>query len=180
MTRAAADGHFTPAPSPTLATILPPPTSSRSPRARTRSDRGAGGASCGVPNVAFDRQRGHSGAVRQRRAGHVARHTDSMITWRGCGACWTMERSAAAPTLVAMAAKRFDFRVYGRAPAPRGACFAHGQRRRAELPVRAISARAAQWIFAQTYPVQEILFLDDASKDDSVEDAARRRRRGGK
>jgi glycosyltransferase involved in cell wall biosynthesis len=126
---------------------------------------------CGVPCVAFDESGGIPELLRREKAGRVARAGDVEDFLAELMSLLDHEKLAALrPRLSAMAAQRFDFAAYVdnllRLAAPR--------LKRVSVAVlnynyaRYLKGRLES-VFAQTYPVQEVLFLDDASADDSVE-----------
>ena len=123
---------------------------------------------CGVPCVAFDAAGGIPELLRREKGGLVAKHADiedflaQMESLLDHG---KLRRQR--PRLAAMAAQKFDFSALCRkllrlsAPGLRTVSVAVLNYNYARyLPGRLGS------IFAQTYPVREILFLDDASADD--------------
>jgi glycosyltransferase involved in cell wall biosynthesis len=126
--------------------------------------------SCGVPCVAFDGTGGIPELLLRENAGAVARlaDTDDFMT-QLTGLLNRKELKRLRPRLAAMAARKFDFSDY-----------AEKLLRLAQPTLRTVSAAVLSYnyarylperldaVFSQTYPVREILLLDDASTDDSV------------
>ncbi|MDE8347403.1 MAG: glycoside hydrolase family 99-like domain-containing protein, partial [Acidocella sp.] len=129
---------------------------------------------CGIPCVAFDETGGIPELLRAEQAGYVARQADFDDYQAGLESLLdhkALKRQR--PRLMKMAEERFDFPRYVdallRFAAPglkRISAVVLNYQYAAYLPERLAS------IFAQTYPVQEILLLDDASTDASLEVAA--------
>ncbi|MDE2240213.1 MAG: glycoside hydrolase family 99-like domain-containing protein, partial [Rhodospirillales bacterium] len=125
---------------------------------------------CGMPCVAFDETGGIPEVLRAEDAGFVARHADMDDYQAGLEslldhAALKLRRRA----LMEMAEQRFDFPRYVddllRLAAPglkRISAVVLNYQYASYLPERLAS------IFAQTYPVQEVLLLDDASTDASL------------
>ncbi len=125
---------------------------------------------CGVPCVAFDGAGGIPELLRREDAGRVARLADVddfMDALAGL-----LDPAALAemrPRLAEMASQTFDFSDY-----------VEKLLRLSQPQLRSVSVAVLNYnyarylpdrmdsVFAQRYPVQEILFLDDASGDDSV------------
>ena len=135
-----------------------------------------------MPVVAFDESGGVPELLRAERAGHVARLADLDDYQAGLEALLDRKiLKKLRPRLMEMAAKRFDFPRYVdqllHLAAPglkRISAVVLNYNYAAYLPERLAS------IFAQTYPLQEIVLLDDASTDASLavatETAAQARR----
>ena len=125
---------------------------------------------CGMPCVAFDESGGVPELLRAEAAGYVARAADLDDYQTGLEALLDHKAlKRLRPRLMDMAAKRFDFPRYVdellRLAAPglkRISAMVLNYQYEAYLPERLTS------IFEQTYPVQEILLLDDASTDNSL------------
>ncbi len=126
---------------------------------------------CGMPCVAFDESGGIPELLRQEKAGRVARFADVDDFLAEMTALLDHEKLAALrPRLSAMAAQKFDFGTY-----------VDNLLRLAEPGLRRVSVAVLNYnyarhlperlnsVFAQTYPVSEILLLDDASTDNSLE-----------
>jgi glycosyltransferase involved in cell wall biosynthesis len=126
--------------------------------------------SCGIPCVAFDEAGGIPDLLRREAAGAVARYCDIADFEVKLLALLDHERlGAERPRLAAMAADKFDFATYTNALL----CLAVPDL--VTISVAVINYNYAQHlaarlqsVFAQTYPVQEILLLDDASTDHSL------------
>ncbi len=125
---------------------------------------------CGVPCVAFDDTGGIPELLRGRGAGRVSRPSDvADFTAQVEALLDHAALRAARPRLVKMAQASFGFTGYAAAllrlaqPGLRGvsACVLNYNYAR-YLPGR------LNTVFGQTYPVQEVLFFDDASTDGSV------------
>jgi glycosyltransferase involved in cell wall biosynthesis len=129
---------------------------------------------CGVPCVAFEESGGIPELLRREDAGRIARMGDVDDFLAEVEALLDHARlEDIRPTLAAMAAAKFDFGAYTEAllrltqPALQTVSVAVINYNYAHyLPGRLSS------IFAQSYPVREILFLDDASTDGSREVAS--------
>lgn len=129
---------------------------------------------CGVPCVAFDESGGIPELLRREKAGRVARAADADDFLAELTSLLDHEKLAALrPRLSAMAAKKFEFGAYVEellrlaTPALKTVSVAVLNYNYARyLPERLAT------VFAQTYPVQEVLLLDDASSDDSLAVAA--------
>jgi glycosyltransferase involved in cell wall biosynthesis len=129
---------------------------------------------CGVPCVAFDESGGIPELLRREKAGRVARAADADDFLAELASLLDHEKlTALRPRLAAMAAQKFEFGAYVRellrlaAPALKTVSVAVLNYNYARyLPERLAT------LFAQTYPVQEVLLLDDASSDDSLAVAA--------
>ncbi|WP_026440377.1 glycoside hydrolase family 99-like domain-containing protein [Acidocella facilis] len=125
---------------------------------------------CGVPCVAFDESGGIPELLRAEAAGYVAAAGDLEDYQAGLEGLLDHKALAALrPRLAQMAARRFDFPAYVdrllalAAPGlKRISAVVLNYNYARHLPERLTS------IFEQTYPVQEILLLDDASRDDSL------------
>ena len=130
---------------------------------------------CGVPCVAFDESGGIPELLRREQAGGVAKPGDVEDFLAKLDELLDHAALAAQrPRLSAMAARAFDFAAYVRellhlaAPGLKRVSVAVVNYNYARyLPERLES------VFAQTYPVQEVLLLDDASTDESLAVAAR-------
>jgi glycosyltransferase involved in cell wall biosynthesis len=131
--------------------------------------------SCGVPCVAFDEAGGIPALLREYDAGVVVPPGDIAAFSAALAGLLNHKKLAASRArLMAMAAAQFSFPRYVEAllrlvkPELRtvSVCVLNYNYAR-YLPARLES------IFAQSYPVAEILFLDDASSDESVAAAAR-------
>ncbi|NNM57522.1 glycosyltransferase, partial [Acidocella sp.] len=137
---------------------------------------------CGIPCVAFDESGGIPELLHREKAGRVARLADMDDFLAQMTSLLDHEKlRQLRPRLAAMAAQKFDFPAYVEKllhlaqPGLRSVSAAVINYNYAQhLPARLES------IFAQTYPLAEILFLDDASTDTSLTvaqataDAARR------
>jgi glycosyltransferase involved in cell wall biosynthesis len=125
---------------------------------------------CGMPCVAFDESGGIPELLRAEEAGYVARTADLDDYQAGLDALLDHKAlKKLRPRLMEMAARRFDFPPYVdellRLAAPglkRISAVVLNYQYASYLPERLGS------VFEQTYPVQEILLLDDASRDDSL------------
>jgi glycosyltransferase involved in cell wall biosynthesis len=126
--------------------------------------------SCGVPCIAFEGAGGIPELLRRERAGRVARLADVDDFLAHLASLLDHEKlTAMRPRLSAMAAQKFDFPDY-----------VEKLLRLAQPELRMVSVAVLNYnyarylperlgsVFAQTYPVKEVLFLDDASTDDSV------------
>ncbi len=130
---------------------------------------------CGMPCVAFEESGGIPELLRREKAGRVARAGDVDEFLAEMTALLDHEKLAAMrPRLALAAARNFDFGSY----VDRLLHLVEPGLRRVSVAV--LNYNYAQYlpqrlqsIFAQTYPVAEILFLDDASTDDSLEVARR-------
>jgi glycosyltransferase involved in cell wall biosynthesis len=130
---------------------------------------------CGVPCVAFDESGGIPELLRLEKAGRVARLGDVEDFLIQMTALLDHEKlELLRPRLAAMAAKHFDFSAY----VDELLKLAEPTLKRVSVAV--LNYNYAQYlperlesVFAQTYPVAEILFLDDFSKDESLAVAAR-------
>jgi glycosyltransferase involved in cell wall biosynthesis len=129
---------------------------------------------CGIPCVGFDDTGGIPDLLRSAEAGVVVPRGD---TEAFAGALETLMNpetlSAGRPELQALAAQQFDFPRYAQA------LLRIAQPGLRSISVCVLNYNYAQYldarlgsIFAQTYPVTEILFLDDASTDGSHARAA--------
>lgn len=126
---------------------------------------------CGVPCVAFDESGGIPELLRADRGGYVARRADLDDYQAGLEALLdhkALKRQR--PRLMQAAEQRFDFQHYVdellRLAVPglkRVTAAILNYNYAAYLPERLSS------IFEQSYPVQDILLLDDASTDDSLQ-----------
>jgi hypothetical protein len=129
---------------------------------------------CGVPCVAFDESGGIPELLRREKAGRVARAGDADDFLAELASLLDHEKlTALRPRLSAMATKKFEFGAYVSellrlaTPALKTVSVAVLNYNYARyLPERLAT------VFAQTYPVQEVLLLDDASSDDSLAVAA--------
>jgi glycosyltransferase involved in cell wall biosynthesis len=129
--------------------------------------------SCGVPCVAFDEAGGIPALLRAGDAGAVARFADvADMEGRILALLDHDSLGARRPALAAWAARAFEFTAYVAAllrltvPELVGISVAIINYNYARyLPARLHS------VFAQTYPVLDVLLLDDASTDGSVETA---------
>ncbi|MDE8346505.1 MAG: glycoside hydrolase family 99-like domain-containing protein [Acidocella sp.] len=125
---------------------------------------------CGVPVVAFDGAGGIPELLRQERAGRVAQLADTDDFLAQLSSLLDHDKlSRLAPRLTAMARTKFDFGAYVEA------LLRLGQPALKTVSVAVVNYNYARYlparlasIFAQTYPVKEILVLDDASTDDSL------------
>jgi glycosyltransferase involved in cell wall biosynthesis len=125
---------------------------------------------CGVPCVAFDEAGGIPELLRREAAGAVARFADVPDMAAKLTGLLDHDRLAATrPRLAAMAAERFDFGAYA------AALLGRAVPGLATVSVAVINYNYATYLaqrlrslFDQTYPVHEILLLDDASTDDSL------------
>jgi len=126
---------------------------------------------CGVPCVAFDESGGIPELLRREKAGRVARLADVEDFLAQIVELLDHEQLAKLrPRLAAMAAKKFDFSEY-----------VARLLKLAQPALRTVSAAVLNYnyarylpgrlesVFAQSYPLAEILLLDDASADDSLE-----------
>jgi glycosyltransferase involved in cell wall biosynthesis len=125
---------------------------------------------CGVPSIAFDETGGIPELLRKHGAGAVAPRGDTDAFMSAIQKLADHKRlNAGRDNLIAVAQQKFDFPSYGEtllritAPALKtiSVCipnFNYAPHLDSRL----------QSIFSQTYPVREILFLDDASTDDSI------------
>ena len=125
---------------------------------------------CGMPCVAFDESGGIPELLRAEAAGYVATAGDLEDYQAGLERLLDHKAlTALRPRLARMAARRFDFPSY----VDRLLSLAAPGLKRISAVVlnynyaRYLPERLAS-IFEQTYPVQEILLLDDASRDDSL------------
>ncbi len=125
---------------------------------------------CGMPCTAFGESGGVPELLGAVGGGYVARAGDLDDYQAGLEALLDHDQlKALRPRLMHVAERRFDFAVYVdellRLAAP-GLCrisaVVLNYNYAAHLPERLES------IFAQTYPIQEIILLDDASTDDSL------------
>ena len=130
---------------------------------------------CGVPCVAFDEAGGIPELLRREKAGRVAKLADVDDFLAQLASLLDHEKlDRLRPRLAAMALKKFDFSDY----VEKLLRLAQPELRKVSVAVinynyaRYLPERL-QSIFAQTYPVHEILFLDDASEDDLVQVAQR-------
>ncbi|MGP8027133.1 MAG: glycoside hydrolase family 99-like domain-containing protein [Acidocella sp.] len=129
---------------------------------------------CGVPCVAFDESGGIPELLRREQAGRVAKPADAEDFLTELASLLDHETlDALRPRLSAMAARKFEFGAYVQellrlaTPALKTVSVAVLNYNYARyLPERLTT------VFAQTYPVQEVLLLDDASRDDSLAVAA--------
>ncbi|MGE4482618.1 glycoside hydrolase family 99-like domain-containing protein [Acidocella sp.] len=138
--------------------------------------------SCGIPCVAFDDSGGVPELLRADQAGYVARAAEIEDFQAGLEA--SLNHAALKkqrPRLMEQAAARFDFAHYAdtllHLAAPelkRISAVVLNYNYAAYLPERLRS------IFEQTYPVQDILLLDDASTDDSLDIARKAAARAGR
>jgi len=125
---------------------------------------------CGVPCVAFDGAGGIPELLRRERAGRVAKLADTEDFLIQLTALLDHEKLyAMRPRLAAMAAEKFDFSRYTEA------LLRHAQPALQTISASIINYNYAAYlpgrlasIFGQTYPIKEILLLDDASTDDSL------------
>lgn len=125
---------------------------------------------CGLPCVAFDKTGGIPDLLRAENAGYVAHPADLDDYQHGLlGLLNHKKLQARKQDLINIATEKFDFPRYVNqlvalvAPDLKQVSVAVINYNYARyLPAR------LQSIFAQTYPVREILFLDDASQDDSL------------
>ncbi len=126
--------------------------------------------SCGIPCVAFDEAGGIPELLRREAAGAVARYCD-LADFEAKLLALLDRKSLAAerPRLAAMAADKFDFATYT------NALLRLAVPDLVTISVAVINYNYAQHlaarlhsVFAQTYPVHEILLLDDASTDHSL------------
>ena len=125
---------------------------------------------CGVPCVAFDEAGGIPELLRREKAGRVAKLADVDDFLAQLASLLDHEKlDRLRPRLAAMAERKFDFSDY----VERLLRLAQPALRKVSVAV--INYNYARYlperlrsIYAQTYPVHEILFLDDASEDDSV------------
>ncbi len=125
---------------------------------------------CGIPCVAFDESGGIPELLHREKAGRVARLADMDDFLAQMTSLLDHEKlHQLRPRLAAMAAEKFDFPAYVEKllhlaqPGLRSVSAAVINYNYAQhLPARLES------IFAQTYPLAEILFLDDASTDTSL------------
>jgi glycosyltransferase involved in cell wall biosynthesis len=130
---------------------------------------------CGVPCVGFEGTGGIPGLLRAEDAGEVAALGDVDDFIAKLETLLDREKLAAmGPRLAAMAARKFDYGVYVEGLLRLGM---PGLRR---VSVAVLNYNYARYlperlesIFAQTYPVAEVLVLDDASADDSLAVVAR-------
>ncbi|MDE1905338.1 MAG: glycoside hydrolase family 99-like domain-containing protein, partial [Rhodospirillales bacterium] len=129
---------------------------------------------CGIPCVAFDETGGIPELLRAEAAGFVAPQADLDAYQAGLEAMLDHEAlKKQRPRIMKMAEERFDFPLYidkllGLA-APglkRISAIVLNYNYAAYLPERLAS------IFNQSYPIQEVLLLDDASSDTSLTVAA--------
>lgn len=126
--------------------------------------------SCGLPCVAFDETGGIPALLRAEKAGYVARFMD--LDDYQAGLLSLLDHQALTnqrPFLMAMAKARFDFSTYA------DQLLALSVPGLQQISVAVINYNYAVYlparlrsIFAQTYPVKEVLLLDDASVDDSL------------
>jgi hypothetical protein len=126
--------------------------------------------SAGTPVLAFDGSGGIPDLIRRHRVGEVVELADAEAMARAVGA---RARTPAAPhdraRLGAIAREHYDFGTYAEALLR----LAQPQLLRISVAVpsynyaRYLGARLAS-VFAQTYPVAEVIVLDDASGDDSL------------
>ena len=129
---------------------------------------------CGVPCVAFDESGGIPELLRREEAGRVAKSADAEDFLTELASLLEHDTlNALRPRLAAMAARKFEFGAYVQellrlaTPALKTVSVAVLNYNYARyLPERLTT------VFAQTYPVQEVLLLDDASTDDSLAVAA--------
>jgi glycosyltransferase involved in cell wall biosynthesis len=127
----------------------------------------------GVPVVAFDGAGGIPDLLRTARAGEVAKAMDTEdFRARILGLLDHAKLTADRPRLMGLAAEQFDQRAY-----TKNLLLAVRPDQKT-VSVCVLSFNQADFIrerlmsvFAQTYPVAEILVLDDASSDESVERA---------
>ncbi len=127
---------------------------------------------CGVPCVAFDETGRHSGAVAARECRAASPGwAISMSSRHNWSACWRMRNCAV--NARGWRGWRYKNSIF---PAMWNTCCISPSRicARSALPCSAIIMPVIcrggwQSVFAQTYPVREILFLDDASSDGSIE-----------
>lgn len=127
--------------------------------------------SCGMPCVAFDDSGGIPELLRAEQAGYVAQTADLDDYQQGLERL--LDHKALRthrPRLMDMASKRFDFPLYvdellhlAVPGLKRISAMVLNYNYATHLPERLAS------IFAQTYPLQEIVLLDDASRDNSLE-----------
>ncbi len=125
---------------------------------------------CGAPCVAFDESGGIPELLRREKAGRVARVDDVDDFLAETASLLDHEKlQKLRPRLAETAAKKFEFGAYVERllrlsqPALKTVSVAVLNYNYARyLPARLES------VFAQTYPVQEILLLDDASTDNSL------------
>ncbi|MDE2458115.1 MAG: glycoside hydrolase family 99-like domain-containing protein [Rhodospirillales bacterium] len=137
---------------------------------------------CGIPCVAFDETGGTPELLRAEQAGYVARTADLDDYQQGLEAM--LDRAALKqqrPRIMKMAETRFDFPDYVdkllslAAPGlKRISAMVLNYNYATHLPERLGS------IFAQTYPLQEIVLLDDASRDNSLEVATQTAAQAGR
>jgi glycosyltransferase involved in cell wall biosynthesis len=129
---------------------------------------------CGMPCVAFDESGGVPDLLRRVQGGEVARagDLDDFMT-RLASLLDHRALAALRPRLSALAADAFDFGSYV------GALLRLATPALKSVSVAVLNYNYARYlperlatIFAQTYPVQEVLLLDDASSDDSLAVAA--------
>jgi glycosyltransferase involved in cell wall biosynthesis len=125
---------------------------------------------CGVPCVAFDESGGIPELLRKEKAGRVAKLADTEDFLAELTSLLDHEKLLLLrPRLAAMALKKFDFPDY-----------VERLLRLSQPGLRTVSVAVINYnyarylpqrldsLFAQTYPVAEVLFLDDASTDDSL------------
>jgi glycosyltransferase involved in cell wall biosynthesis len=125
---------------------------------------------CGVPCVAFEESGGIPELLRREKAGRVAKLADVEDFLAQLSALLDHDKlTRQRPRLSALAAQKFDFSDY----VARLLRLAQPALRTVSVAVlnynyaRYLPARLES-VFAQTYPLAEILLLDDASTDDSL------------
>jgi len=125
---------------------------------------------CGVPCVAFDEAGGIPELLRRENAGRVAKLADVEDFLTQLSGLLDHDRLVRLrPRLAAMAEQQFDFSNY----VTRLLLLSQPALRTVSVAVlnynyaRYLAARLES-VFAQSYPLAEILFLDDGSGDDSV------------
>ena len=129
---------------------------------------------CGVPCVAFDESGGIPELLRQENAGRIARSEDVDDFLSQMTALLDHEKlTLMRPRLAKMAAQKFDFNAYV------DNLLRIAEPRLKRVSVAILNYNYAQYlperlasVFSQTYPVAEILLLDDASTDTSLAVAA--------